>query len=193
MSRPQDVVPLEIADSPTVGESATNAPAAVTLYPKRSSGVLLVVVCLVFVTLGVWIGWTDDWFGYVAASFFFIGVVAAFVTLLPGSTFLRIDATGLTFANLFRTTHLPWQAIDRFFVIAAQHHKMVALNFAPSYEPARLGRRACKLLTGCEGALPDTYGKKAEELADFLNRCLDEFNRNGPTAAPSSPESRTSG
>ena len=31
-------------------------------------------------------------------------------------------------------------------------------------------------IAGCEGALPSTYGKKAEELAESLNRCLAQFH-----------------
>lgn len=49
---------------------------------------------------------------------------------------------------------------------------MVGIHFIPTYEPAAFVRRALSKIADCEGALPDTYGKSAQELADLLNACV---------------------
>ena len=55
-------------------------------------------------------------------------------------------------------------------------HKMVAFNFVHSYDRSRIGGQISTAIAGCEGALPNTYGRKAEELAESLNRCLAQFH-----------------
>ncbi len=49
---------------------------------------------------------------------------------------------------------------------------MVGFNYAASYDRQKNARALASALTECEGALPNTYGKKAEELAALLNECL---------------------
>ena len=122
------------------------------------------------------------WIGYLCAGFFALGIPVAIVQMLPGSSYLRITDDGLSFASMFRVTNVPWNVIDHFFVVSMKQtgmtvHKMVGFNFVPSYDRAKTGRRISSAIAQCEGALPDTYGKKAEELADILNRCLSEFTQ----------------
>jgi len=49
---------------------------------------------------------------------------------------------------------------------------MVGFNFVPTYDRGRTARAVAKALGKCEGALPNTYGRKAEELARVLNAQL---------------------
>ena len=58
---------------------------------------------------------------------------------MPGSTYLRISDDGLSFANMFRVTKMPWDVIDHFFVVSLRQpgvtvRKMVRFNFVPSYD-----------------------------------------------------------
>ena len=148
-----------------------------TLYPRKSRALWLLLACSAFVTIGIWVGLSGEWPGYLGAAFFGLGIPAAVIQLLPGSTFLLINSEGITFANMFRKTSLPWSILDEFFVVTLRQtgvkiHEMVGFNFVPTYDRARLGRAFLKVLGKCEGALPDTYGKKAEELAALLNARL---------------------
>jgi len=66
---------------------------------------------------------------------------------------------------------------DEFFVVTLKQtgvkvHEKVGFNFVPTYDRARLGRAVARELGKCEGALPDAYGRKAEELAAILNARL---------------------
>jgi hypothetical protein len=153
---------------------------ALTLRPGKSSAIWLLLVCGLSVVGGVWVGQEKGWVGYLCAALFALGIPVALVQLLPGSTYLRISEDGLSFANLFRVTTIPWNVIDQFFVVSAKQmgmtvHKMVGFNYVPTYDRSRTARCVSSAIAQCEGALPDTYGKKAEELVDMLNRCLAEF------------------
>lgn len=153
-------------------------PPSLILYPKKLSAVLLLLGSSIFVAGGIWMGITGDWIGYLCAAFFALGILVATVKLIPGSTYLQLDQSGFTFCNMFKKTTTPWSVIDSFFVITIHHNKMVVFNFVPSYDRSKLGRRISKGLANCEGGLPDTYGKKAEELADLMNTYLPHAKTN---------------
>jgi len=42
-------------------------------------------------------------------------------------------------------------------------------NFSEEYKKAKKARKISSALSGAEGALHDTFGLKAEELADLMN------------------------
>jgi hypothetical protein len=155
----------------------SDSPSTQILYPKKSSAVWLLLGCSAFVVVGIWLGNREGWIGYAGAAFFALGIPVALIQLLPGSSYLQIDETGLTFSNLFRKTSVPWSDVDEFFVVTLKQsglavHKMVGFNYVPSYGRQLIGRRIAAAIGKCEGALPDTYGKSAEELALLLNSYL---------------------
>jgi hypothetical protein len=152
---------------------------SVTLYPKRSSMIWLLVGSSVFVAIGMWMGATGEMVGYAFGAFFALGIPVALIQLVPGSAYLCLDQRGFTVRSLFRTSFVPWSAVDRFFVVTLRTagtikvREMVGWNFRASYDRARLARRVATIVSKCEGALPDTYGQKAEELAALMNGYLD--------------------
>ena len=154
-----------------------------TLRPRRSSAVWLFLGSSVFVAIGLWMGSEEGWIGYAIAAFFGLCAAVGLVQLLPGSSSLRIDRDGLTCRSLYRRFSVRWDEVDRFFVVTLRQggfrvHAMVGWNYLPGRGPPGRGRRLSSALAGCEGALPDTYGVKAAELADRLNGCL-ERSRSG--------------
>ncbi len=150
--------------------------------PNKSSALWLLLGSSLFVAGGLWIAQEQGWMGYVCAGFFALCIPIAIVQLLPGSTWLQLNQDGITFANLFRVSHFPWNVFDDFFVVSMSPiklaaHKLVAFDFVPSYDRTQLLRRANSMIANCEGALPSTYGKSAEELVDILNECLTRFKQ----------------
>ena len=126
-------------------------------------------------------GASEGWIGYACAAFFALGIPVAIIQLVPGSSYLQLDENGITICSLFRKSTVPWSIVAEFFVVTLSQtgvtvHKMVGFNYIPSYDRARVGRRVSKIIGKCEGALPDTYGMTAEELAKNLNACLDSFH-----------------
>ena len=128
-------------------------------------------------------GRAESWVGYLCAGFFAIGIPVFIIQLLPGSTYLTLTRDGFTMCSFFRKMTTPWSDVDCFFVVVLQQnglkaHHMVGFDYVASYDRSRLGRGIAKAIAHCEGALPDTYGKKPEELADMLNACLQSVRTN---------------
>jgi hypothetical protein len=156
-----------------------------TLYPKRSSAIWLLVACTAFVATGVWMGRSGNSIGWICAAFFGLGIPVAVIQLIPGSTFLHVDSNGITYSNLFRKTSLSWSIFQEFFVVTMRQsglkvHEMVGFNYVSTYDRSRAARALATAISGCEGALPDTYGMKAEELAKLLNARLHEAGAQAP-------------
>lgn len=153
--------------------------ATLVLRPKKAKTLSLLAISSMFVAIGIVVAvGAGDSLGFVCAAFFGIGVVVAVVQLIPNSSFLRIDSTGITIASMFRQTSVPWSVVDRFFVVSTKMHglkvgEMVGFDFVPTYDRARLGRQVASALGACEGAIPDTYGKTGADLAALLNARLE--------------------
>ncbi len=69
---------------------------ALTLYPKRSTQILLCLVSGIFVALGIFMVVKGEPFGYLCAAFFFLLFLVAIVQLFPGSSYLEIGSEGFT-------------------------------------------------------------------------------------------------
>lgn len=158
------------------------------LRPKKSTAIWLLICCVLLVACGVAYAQQEGWIGYLGAGFFALGVPVAIVKLLPGNSYLRLTRENLSCAAMFRVTTIPWNVIDRFFIVEMRQsgmlmHKMVVFNYVASYDRSRIGRALSSAIAKCEGslALGNEYGKP-EELVDLLNRCLDQF-RGSPERA----------
>jgi hypothetical protein len=120
--------------------------------------------------------------GYVMIVFCGLGVLAALIQIVPGSSFLRVNSDGITIRAVWRTTFYRWSDIDRFGVAElemfshgmTQRIRRVGLNFSSSCpDPAK--RRLNRALSGFEGVLPDNYGWDCAEFAAHLNQCRSQY------------------
>lgn len=128
--------------------------------------------------LGIWIALTGNWIGFPIAAFFGLGVPIALVELVPGSSYLQVDAAGFTICSLYRRSRVPWSDVEGFFVInpglpGTKAGRMVGFNFVASRGQASLGRRTARIAGASGGALPGTYGKTPEDLAACMNQWLE--------------------
>lgn len=110
-----------------------------------------------------------DFWGWLVAGFFALGVIVSVINLLPGSSYLRLDNEGFTTCSLFRTHTFRWFDVERFDVARISTNKMVVFDFSDTYRKQEVGRRVATAVTGHEGALPESYGMSQEELAKLLN------------------------
>jgi hypothetical protein len=142
---------------------------------SKRKHVLLLLGCLVFVVIGISIGRSGHWLNYFGVAFFGLGVLVGIINLIPGASYLEIKSDGFTFSSLFRKHFIPWLMVDEFYVLEMGRWpktKMIGYNCLHSKVKASRGQKFSKFLSGVEEALPDTYGKKAEELLDIMNTCL---------------------
>lgn len=64
--------------------------------------------------------------------------------------------------SLFRSTFIPWEAVNSFTTKRVALNKMAMIEFNEKYiDPSKLKSRA--------GAFPDTYGMSAQKLAEIMN------------------------
>ena len=142
------------------------------LYPDRAKWVLAALACAIMTAGGVWIIADGQWFGLVPTAFFGVGLVVSLILLWPTSSFLELNTHGFVIRNLFRNSRLLWAHIQSFEARRIGIRKMVTFTFVPEYAALPRARAVLRALSLAEGALPDTYGKSAEDLARLMNERL---------------------
>lgn len=138
------------------------------LRPRKLSLLLYLLGCLAFTAIGVFMINAGRMGGWLPTIFFGLGVIVFIVMMLPGSSYLELTGEGFTVCSLYRRSFTRWSDVDSFFVGRIQG-KVVMFNFAPTYTRQQTARRVSVAIAGGEGALPDTYGRSAEELAQMMN------------------------
>jgi hypothetical protein len=141
-----------------------------TLRPSRRKWILILVGCATFVALAVWLMPASDPVFWGAIVLFGPGCLLSLVKLLSPTEFLRLSADGYDEHVLFRSTHVAWKDVERFVPYRVGTTPMVGIKFRDAYTEHARSRRFARSVAGVEGALSDTYGKSAADLADLLNR-----------------------
>lgn len=145
------------------------------LYPKKIKSILLLILCIAFVVIGVLMINDGQKVGWFVAITFLLGVVTFVINLVPKSSYLKLDESGFEICSLFRTHKYNWSDIAFFTVGRISHNKMVMFNFSATYERQKRARKIATAISGTEGALHDTFGLKAQELADLMNSYRDTY------------------
>jgi hypothetical protein len=140
------------------------------LQAKRGGKFLLLVGAIAFAAAGVWMLPTSPLRGYPVLAFFGLGAAVLAANLLPGSSYLLLEQGGFTICNVFRKTFYSWSDVAEFLPVEVGSQTMVGLRFNERYKAVAIGRKLARHLSGVDGALPDTYGQKAQELASLLNK-----------------------
>jgi hypothetical protein len=125
--------------------------------------------CSGFVAVAVLTVPRSDPLFWVTVIFFGIGCLLSLVKLFSPWDFLRLTHHGYEEHVLFRSSHVAWKDIERFIPYKVGATPMVGIVFADSYTRQVRSRRFARSFAGVEGALSDTYGRSADELADLLN------------------------
>jgi hypothetical protein len=151
-----------------------------TLKPSRTKSVMLLIVCIVFVAIGVWMIRDGESMGYLCAIFFGLGVPVFVINLHPRASYLKLDETGFIFCSLFRAHAVRWADVEEFGIVSIRMNRMVAWNFFPGRASGGL-RAMSKAISGFDAALPDTYGMGAPALADLMSTVHAQFREPVPT------------
>jgi hypothetical protein len=108
--------------------------------------------------------WTD-W-----ATIVFFGLVAivGLINLIPGASYLRLDAQGFEMRSLYRGHTTAWSDVTGVGIMQVGTRKLVGWNFIAGYERQSRLRKINTSIAGFEAALPDTYGMSAQALADLM-------------------------
>jgi hypothetical protein len=147
------------------------------LSASRTKWLAILLASAAFVAIGLLIRPKQPSAAWASSVFFGLCGLSAFVTLLPGSTCLRLTPAGYEQRVLFRTRKQSWQQIERFQ--AYRHltglNRNVGIIYDPSYKSDTRVRRLNRSLTRVDGALSDNYGLAANELANLMNEWLNRY------------------
>jgi hypothetical protein len=141
----------------------------VTLRSSRKKAVLGLIGCVAFVAIAL--SMDHSLFGYLGLALFGLGGIVFMIHLLPNSSYLRLTRDGFTICSSFRCKTIRWRHVARFGVGRIYTRKVVGWD--PAHEISKPGK-VTKALSGFVSALPETYGLRAEELAELMNRLRDE-------------------
>jgi len=145
-----------------------------TFRPSKLKTFSLLALSLAFVTLGAWAGAAKANTGAIVGIVFFAACGLVFsIQLHPRASYLTLKHDGFVCCSLFRSFEVKWEEVQGFGTRSFNHNNMVVFDYSPEFSKHVTGRRLSKSLAGCEGALPDTYGFKAAELAGILNHLRD--------------------
>ncbi|WP_375455763.1 hypothetical protein [uncultured Methylobacterium sp.] len=145
--------------------------------PYRWLGVL--ATSLVFVSIGVVVPSEGTGFWIVnvlGVGFFGLGALVALAQLVPGVSGLTIDRDGFVMKSLGRRHATAWgDVVGAFRVVrAVPAQPMIGYDLTPAKAQGRLARTN-KAAYGLHAAIPDTYGRRIEELTALLNARLDRW------------------
>jgi hypothetical protein len=128
------------------------------------------LVCAGFCFAGVFLIPRNPVVAWLGLAFFGLGaILSLIVVLFPQISSLRLAPEGFYLRSIVRTQFISWGDVSLFGVASISMNEMVVFNYAATYTGQRLGRSLAFDLVGWEGALSDTFGMSAEELANLMN------------------------
>jgi hypothetical protein len=169
---------------------ATSPPGddVLVLHRSKRRWSVLTLIGASFTVLGVWIVLSDGaWQGVLAIAFFGPCTCVGAWVLIPGNSYLRLDRDGLAAKTLGRTLRYSWDEADNFRVqtvrttVRGVTHTTHLVGFDLRGGPVAgpLSRRISRALSPesveMDAALPDTYGRDADELAQLLQGYRDRY------------------
>jgi hypothetical protein len=146
------------------------------LRASKLKNLLSALVSCVFIAGGVWLILGGDGIGWFVAGFFGLCLIVFLVQMLPQSSYLRLDPEGFEIRTLFQSSRYKWDDVA-VFGTKKIGSKMVIFLFSPEYENGKTARGISLAVAGVEGALPDTYGMSAEELANLMNEWREKHGK----------------
>lgn len=136
------------------------------LRAGRLRRVAVAVVSLIFAAAGLYLAAQGERRGLVVAGFFGLPALLAVVMLVNDHENLRLAEDGFVVGRIWRDTAYRWAEVSPFKIVAIRGSSRVAFDAAG--DRSILAGFARKQF-GVSTILPDSYGMKAEELADLLN------------------------
>ncbi|MCW1930315.1 MAG: GrpB family protein [Candidatus Kerfeldbacteria bacterium] len=155
---------------------AWTATLSITLQPKKYTLALYMLLSAMLMLGGIMMIQDGDVLGWGVAGFFGIGILFFMVSMLPSASYLRLSSEGFEVCSLFRAHLTRWRDVDSFTYGKLHRRAVVMFNYSKYHKESEVLKKVARSLASTEGMLPDTYGKKAEELAALMNewreRCV---------------------
>jgi hypothetical protein len=105
--------------------------------------------------------------GWASLGFFGLGGMIVLINMLPGASTLTLDKEGFTTRNMFRRCRYTWRDASDFAAVKVGDNKMVIFNLLSAAQ-SKLAKLSFAIAAR-NGALADTYGLPAEDLAALMS------------------------
>ncbi len=160
--------------------------ALLVLKARPWKWLLILVVSAAF----AWVGWwmigmeaaSDRAKGWFVLVFFGLCAIVALTQLTFAPSQVVLTTEGLYIRALFKRSFIPWDRVERFGVLEwtqwhgpfRQRIRQVGMVFHEAHrkQAGSLGGMV-KAWSEMDATLPDNYGHKYQDLADLLNRYLE--------------------
>ena len=170
LSTASDTIRHAPAFSDPVAPPSVQIPALpLRLFPSKWKTILYIAISIAFVVIGLMMSRDEPAMGYSCAIFFGLGALILLTKLIPGAFYLEVRKNDFVIVSIFRKSTVAWNDVAGFRVASPNRRKTVGWAYASGYTGQQAGRKIAAVLAGIEGALPDTYGMKAETLARLMN------------------------
>jgi hypothetical protein len=146
-------------------------PGPVLLRASRRNWLFTFITCIVFTVIGILMIRDGEMKGWLLTIFFGLGTPIAFVKLLDLG-WLRLDAEGFEFNQMFRRQRVAWHDAAGFLAVdvpGASRELVCYDDVNVSEKMADLNRS----MAGRNAALPEAYDLPAEDLAQLMNAWRD--------------------
>jgi hypothetical protein len=146
-------------------------PDSVRLRPSKARAWLLFAGSAAFTAAGLlMISSAKGFAAWMVTMFFGACLLIAVVQLLPNASWLELQPEGFIVRSLYRQGLLTrWTQVSEFGTARFSWGNTLVV-FDDSQPATQRLAKANRALFGFTSALPDTYGMKADALADLLNR-----------------------
>ncbi len=145
---------------------------------SRKKATLALFLSIGFVVLGLFMISEGKWFGWLTVGFFGLGIPASLFMLGPNGIFLKLDKSGIEMRTAFKPTKLKWADVESFYVGKIYNNKMIGISYSSSFKKMETGRNVASVLSGMEGALPNSFKNSPEEICEKLNLWKKRFGHN---------------
>ncbi len=146
----------------------TNADQEFHFAPSKAKRLTLTILCLLFAAAMLALGRDNRGMMILGVVLFGLLALVAAHGLIPGREFFRIGRDGFEVRSLFRHHSVRWSDVREFGVYYWRSNVFVAWKLLPGRGKSDAARTG----GGWDGAIPDTYGFDAIQLAEIMNARL---------------------
>jgi hypothetical protein len=149
--------------------------AEVVFRASRKKAALVLAGSLCFVALGLWLSTEKPLIGWTCVALFSLGVPASSLMMRPNFMLLRLDPQGFEMVSFKRRHKILWTDVDAFRIASIRGAKMIAITYRQDYAEHRASRAVAAMLSGMQGAIPNSYDAPLEEVARTLNEWRERY------------------
>lgn len=145
-------------------------PERIELKPGRLKWLGIFAICAGFVAIAAFVGPGEPVVFWGSGGFFLVCAVIAATQMIGVGARLVLDLEGFTCTTLFKSFRRTWAECSAFYPVRVGGNMMVGFASATDMKERPKLAAVSEAIAGTPGALPDTFGFSAEELADVMNR-----------------------